>query len=107
MDIKLPVAVGVEDPFFTGSAEAALQGAAVAAIDGMMHHVNRGICIGDPIGNLGGTIGAAVVDDDNFIVVAEGRQDFQRLPDNPLNIVLFVVTGEKDRETYALLLGHI
>ncbi len=105
-DIKLSVAVGVEDPFFGRGAETGLEGAAVTAIDGMMHHADIRIRFDESIGNFGGTIGAAIVDDDNFKVVANGRQHLQRLLDHSLNIILFVVTREKDRKTYAFFLGH-
>ena len=71
LKVELPVAVGVENPFFGRLAEAALQRSAVTLVGFVVHGADLAMLGGQAVGDLAGSIAAAVVDDDDLKVVAD------------------------------------
>ena len=99
VDVELAVTVGVEDPLFCRGTEAGLEGGAVALVDWMLDEADVGGLLGEFLRDLGGLIRAAVVNDDDFVIVADRFEDFEGGERERLDVVLFVVAGEKDGET--------
>ena len=100
IDVELSVAVGVEDPLFFRGVEAGLQGGAIPLVDRMLDESDVGGLLGEFLCDLGGLIGAAVIHDNHFVIVTDRLEHFEGAEREGLDVVLFVVTGEKDGETY-------
>ena len=98
LEVELPVAVGIEDPLFGRLAEAALQRSAVTLVGFVVYGADLAMFCGQAVGNLAGSITAAVVDDDDLEIAADptaGPQCGQR---RLFHIGFFVVAGEEDTQ---------
>jgi hypothetical protein len=95
-DIELAVTIGVKDELPGGGPETGLQGCTIAEIGGMVHDFYPFVLGGDFIGNAAGGIGTSVVNNNYLKVRLEIFQDRKRLLGRAGDVVLLVVTGEKD-----------
>ncbi len=96
-DVELAVPVGVEDPLLASCAETALQSSAIAPVDRVMDHLDLLVFLCQPVRYLGRRVGAAIVNDNNFVIVAYFFEYFQRLVRKRCYRTGFVMTWEKNR----------
>ena len=68
----------------------------------MLDEPDVGGLLGEFLCDLCGLISAAVVNDNDFVIVTDLLEHFEGSEGEFFDVVLFVVAGEKDRETYFL-----
>ena len=68
VDIKLAVAIGIKNKFFSGCFKPGLQCGPITEISGMVHHFYSAVSAGDFIGDLTGGVRTAIVNDNYFKV---------------------------------------
>ena len=103
--VVLRVAVGVEDQLLGRRAEAGLQRAAVAAVHRMMDDAHVRIGARELVGDLRRRVGAAVVDDDDFVVRRQLRRGLDGADHHAGDGAAVVVGREEDTQTRGLVGG--
>src|SRR6185295_12632732 len=103
--VVLRVAVGVEDELPRRGGKAGAQRAAVAAVRRMVHDADLRIGARELVEDLGGVVGAAVVDDDHFEVGRELARGAQRRDDEAGDGTAVVVGRKEDTQTLRGSLG--
>lgn len=97
-NVKLAVAVGIEDELLCGGVEARLEGGAVAEVGRVVDDFDGALPSRQPVGDAGCFVGAAVVNDDDLEVGVELAEDGKGVFDGAGDIVLLIVTGKENAD---------
>ncbi len=108
-DIELTVAVGIKHEVLLCGSESGLESGAIAAITFVMDRLNSCYLLGEGICDFARTVRAAVVDDDDLVVICQPLKDGDCPGDETLNGCSFVVAGEKDayRRASVFIVGGV
>ena len=100
--IVLRIAVGVEDQLLGSAGKPDPQSAAVAEHFAVRHHAQLLVALRQILQHFHGVVGAAVLDDDHFVVVGQLGQRMQCRHDQAAYRPAVVVSREKCRDAWPL-----
>ena len=98
LDLELAVAIAERDEVEARGTQAAAHGCAVALVDPVVNDPELRVRGGEPVGDLGSRVGAAVVDGDDLEFVGKLRQRRQRFSNERLDVVGLVVRRKEERQ---------